>query len=213
MPKRNLELFMPVVDAIAGTFGSNCEVVLHDFSKPHQSIIKIANGHVTNRAVGGPITDLGLSFIERHMGTKDILVGYPTQTKNGTKLKSTTVFIRNSKGKIIGALCINIAISTYLSMKNMIEELCSTTTLSNEAAEDKSPEKFENSVDVLINELIDEAVNEIGKPVAQMEKKDKLRILGHLKKKGLFLIKGSAKRVSQELAVSLPTIYKYLEEI
>jgi predicted transcriptional regulator YheO len=46
-----------------------------------------------------------------------------------------------------------------------------------------------------------------------MEKEDKLRIISDLKERGLFLIKGAAKRVSKELNVSLPTIYKYLEEI
>jgi hypothetical protein len=33
-----------------------------------------------------------------------------------------------------------------------------------------------------------------------------------LKERGLFPIRGSVKRVSKELNVSLPTIYKYLEE-
>jgi predicted transcriptional regulator YheO len=47
---------MTMVDALAGTFGRNCEVVLHDFSKSDQSIVKIANGHVTGRDVGGPPT-------------------------------------------------------------------------------------------------------------------------------------------------------------
>jgi predicted transcriptional regulator YheO len=46
-----------------------------------------------------------------------------------------------------------------------------------------------------------------------MRKEDKLQIIRDLKENGLFLIKGSAKRVSQELNVSLATIYKYLEEI
>ena len=46
-----------------------------------------------------------------------------------------------------------------------------------------------------------------------MDKQDKLLIIKILKEKGLFLIKGAAKRVSNELNVSLSTIYKYLEEI
>jgi len=47
MVNKYIEPFLPLVDALAETFGKNCEVVLHDFSKPDQSIIKIANGHLT----------------------------------------------------------------------------------------------------------------------------------------------------------------------
>ncbi len=63
MANNYIKHLLPLVDAIAGTFGKNCEVVLHDLRKPHQSIIKIANGHITNRKVGDPLTDLVLSFV------------------------------------------------------------------------------------------------------------------------------------------------------
>jgi predicted transcriptional regulator YheO len=46
-----------------------------------------------------------------------------------------------------------------------------------------------------------------------MMKEDKLRVIKELKERGLFRIKGSNKRVSEELNVSLPTVYKYLEEV
>jgi predicted transcriptional regulator YheO len=65
----------------------------------------------------------------------------------------------------------------------------------------------------LINELLKQSIKKIGKPIVHMRKEDKLQIIRDLKENGLFLIKGSAKRVSQELNVSLATIYKYLEEI
>jgi predicted transcriptional regulator YheO len=58
-----------------------------------------------------------------------------------------------------------------------------------------------------------ESIQKIGKPIVHMHKEDKLRIIRELKKKGLFLIKGTNKIVAQELNVSLATVYKYLEEI
>ena len=215
MSNRYLEQFFPLVDAIAETFGKNCEVVLHDLSKPEKSIIKIANGHVTGRIVGGPITDLGLLLFEREKKNKKNkpLVGYHTKTKKGTELKSTTIFVRNNKGKVLGCLCINIDITPYKSAKNALEEMCKTSIFSDTNGELESPEKFESSIDALINELLNQSIKKIGKPLGYMAKEDKLRIIRDLKEKGLFLIKGGAKRVSSELNVSLPTIYKYLEEI
>jgi predicted transcriptional regulator YheO len=188
-------------------------VVLHDFSKPHQSIIKIANGHITGREVGGPATDLILSFIEKRGQKRDSLIGYRTKTKKGNELKSTTVFIKNSKDKIVGALCINIDLTPYLSAKSLLEELCVLTNLDYPEVETQVTEKFETSVNNVISNLLGQSIKRIGKPVIHMSKEDKLNIIRDVKGRGLFLIKGTAKRASQELNVSLPTIYKYLEEI
>jgi predicted transcriptional regulator YheO len=218
MAKKYLRQLTPLVDAIAETFGKNCEVVLHDLSTPEKSIIKIANGHLTGRSLGGPITDLGLRlFREARDGNgSDCLIGYRTKSKKGADLKSTTVFIRNGKSEIVGCLCINIDITPYLSLSNVIEQMCETPTYADDAglveAHD-SPEKFESSVDGLIKDLIEKTLKKAGKPTAYMEKEDKLQIIRELKESGLFLIKGSAKKASDALNVSLSTIYKYLEEI
>ena len=215
MTDRVLKYFMPLVDVIAATFGKNCEVVLHDFSNPSKSILKIANGHVTGREVGNPLTDLGLLFLEAaDRDTKnDILIAYRTKTKKGVDLKSSTMFIRNGKGKVVGSLCINIDITPYLSAQNLLNEYCSSADCSVDGDRGETPEKFESNVDVLIDGLIGQAFEKVGKPSGYMEKEDKLRVIRDLRERGLFLIKGAAKRVSKELNVSLPTIYKYLEQI
>lgn len=213
MGRKYLERFIPIVDAIAGTFGRNCEVVLHDFSKPHRSIIKIANGHVTGREVGAPATDLILSLIEKDGVTEDALIGYCTKTRRGAELKSSTAFIRNSAGGIVGALCINIDITPYASAKSALEELCLIPNAIHGKGEAEFPEKFESSVDNLIKNLVEQALRKNGKPVVHMRKEDKLKIIRDLKERGFFLIKGAAKKLSEELHVSLATIYKYLEEI
>lgn len=211
-----IKQFIPLIDVLAGTFGKNCEVVLHDLSKPEKSIIKIANGHVTGRKVESPITDLGLSLLKKFKknGLKNnSFVSYRTKTKKGTELKSTTFFIKNDKGKVVGALCINIDITPYIFVKKVLEELYQTNPINFGDEDKESPEKFESSVDTLINELIKQTVKKFGKPIVHMGKKEKLQIVHDLKEKGLFLIKGSARRVSKELNVSLATIYKYLEEV
>jgi len=211
MAKKDLEPFFPLVDAIAETFGRNCEVVLHDFSKPEHSIVKIANGHVTGRDIGSPATGLILSFVGKKT-KKESIVAYSTRSKNGTDLKSTTIFIKDRKDKVIGSLCINIDITPYISMKNVIDGLSFISETSNEETKE-SPEKFENDVDSLISELLAQSIRKIEKPVAYMRKEDKLQIIRTLKENGLFFVKGAAKKVSNDLNVSLASVYKYLEEI
>lgn len=42
---------IPIAKAVAETFGSNCEVVIHDFRNMENSIVAIFNGHVTGRTI------------------------------------------------------------------------------------------------------------------------------------------------------------------
>jgi predicted transcriptional regulator YheO len=210
MAQENLKSLIPLVDALAETFGKNCEVVLHDLRNPEHSIIKIANNHLTGRDLGSPATDFVLSLLNQKDLKKDYLVGYPTKAKMGNQLKSTTILLRNGKNKIIGALCINIDLTPYSLMKNLLDEIC---LFSPDHTEKPPREKFSPNTDMLISDVLGESIRRIGKPVSNMGKHEKLRLISELKEKGIFLIKGAAKRVSRELGVSLPTIYKYLEEI
>lgn len=47
-----------VVDGIARMYGEHTEVVLHSLDAEAPEIIKIANGHITERGEGAPITNL-----------------------------------------------------------------------------------------------------------------------------------------------------------
>jgi predicted transcriptional regulator YheO len=94
-----LKSFIPLVDALAATFGQNCEVVLHDLSNPKKSVVKIANGQITGRKLGSPITDLGLRLLEKgRMNQRGCFGWLLTKTPKGVELKSTTVLIRDSVG-------------------------------------------------------------------------------------------------------------------
>jgi len=212
---KQLKKFIPWVDALAETFGKNCEVVLHDLCNLDKSIVKIANGHITGRDVGAPITDMGLRLFEASKENKKdtAVVGYRTRTKQGRELKSTTIFIRNDKGEAVGCLCINIDLTPYLSTKNLIDQLCQTISHNSASSENGSPEKFVSDVDSLMEQLIEKTMKKINKPIVSMSRGDKLQVMRDLKKEGFFLIKGSVKKLSGELGVSIPTTYKYLEEI
>lgn len=212
---KTLKQFFPLVDAIADTFGYNCEVVLHDLRNLGRSIVKIANGNITGRRVGSPITDMGLRLFEEDKIHKrgTAVIGYRTKTKDGRELKSTTIFIRDKKGNAVGCLCINIDLTPYLTSKNLLDQICQTISSDNFEYRNESPEKFISDVDSLIVQLIEKAMKNVNKPVSSMSKEEKLIVMRDLKKSGFFLIKGSVKKLSKDWGVSLPTIYKYLEEI
>ena len=102
--------FLPLVDLLAELFGPNCEVVLHDFSLPRGTIVKIRNGHLSGRRVGGPITDFGLQMIRKLREDPQAAIlqlNYLSRGYDGRELKSASMIIRD-KGRNVGALCINL---------------------------------------------------------------------------------------------------------
>ena len=210
-----LEKYIPFVKTIAEMFGKKCEVLIHDFSSPQHSIVVIENGHVTGRKIGDPITDLALSVWKKN-GYKnkntDRIVNYKTKTKDGKILKSSTVFIRDNQKKITGCICINYDLTEHSMFHKVMDEFCTTVDLDKEKSE-KGIENFTSDVNEVLKNIIQEAVEKIGKPISLMQKEDKLMVAKIADEKGAFLIKGAITQLAKEINVSRFTIYNYLEEI
>jgi len=109
---RNLET---TVDGIARVFGSNCEVVLHSLEDTSHSVVKMANSKVTGRKVGSPLTDFLAEILKKADSLENDVIGcYYNKLDDGRLLKSVSVLLRNTKGKPIGFLCMNIDLSAPL---------------------------------------------------------------------------------------------------
>lgn len=201
-----------VVDGIARTFGPRCEVVLHDLRNLRNldhSIVKIENGHVTGRTVGGPISDLGL----KQLGSAkegSLFINYPSLTKDGRSLKSSSILFRNAKGKIIAAVCINFDVTDILNLNALIQDIFA---ISKESEQAKPIETFAGDVVSTLNEIAGKIVRKSGKAIVSMSREDKIEIVRQLDDQGFFLIKGAIKLIAGKLKVSKFTIYNYLEQI
>ena len=210
-----LEKYIPLIKTIAEMFGKKCEVLIHDFSNPQHSIVVIENGHVTGRKIGDPITDLALSVWKKNgyeNKKTDRIINYKTKSKDGKMLKSSTVFIRNNQKKIIGCICINYDLTEHSMFYKVMDEFCTIVDLDRERSE-KSIETFSSDVKEVLKNIIQEAVEKIGKPIPLMQKEDKLMVAKIADEKGAFLIKGAITQLAKEINVSRFTIYNYLEEI
>jgi len=210
--------FAPVVKGIAKTFGKDCEALLHDVSNLESSVIMIENGYVTGRKVGSPMTDLGLYFLQSDLFKDiDFIANYQTESKDGKKLKSTTIFIRDDKKKIIGFLCINYALDHILETRKKIDNFCTVNRDVNRNVfnfnNKEKEEIFTDNIDDLLERIFVKAQEKVGKPLEKMQKDDKLEVVRYLQKKGVFLVKGNIDKIARKLNVSRYTIYNYLSEI
>ncbi|MGM0675199.1 MAG: helix-turn-helix transcriptional regulator [Spirochaetota bacterium] len=220
-----LAAMIPLVDALAGTFGRDCEVVLHDVSDLTSSVIAIANGHVTNRGIGAPATDLLVSIMEHadptnpdaaptEAATEDAAepgarVNYHSHTEDGRLLKCTTIPVRDEGGKILGALCINYDLTHLQVASSVLEDLSrveETDTVGTEEA-------FPRDANSFLQVMIDQALSRLSKPVALLTKKDNLEVIRELDENDIFSIKHAVETVARRLNVSRYTIYNYIDEV
>lgn len=142
-----------LVSALGQTFGKYCEIVVHDFSSPERSIIAI-EGDLTGREVGDTLDALGFQLLKTHPASD--LLNYRTKTKEGKELRSSSVFLRDEKGQIFGALCVNIDVSGLLKAQEFLQEALGSTSTTID-------ERFEHSVDEVLENLIQNAISSIGK--------------------------------------------------
>ena len=209
MESNRLEMLKQIADALAAQFGPNCEVVIHDLSSQNAEhpIVYIVNGHVTGRkVVDGPSKVVMEHILGGDEDPRDHLA-YLTRTPDGKILKSSTVYIRNSKGKVTAILSINYDISALLMINGAISGLISTP----EAVQGEQERITVLNVNDLLEDLIEQSVALVGKPVALMNKDDKVRAIRFLSQHGAFLITKSGDKVAKYFGISKYTLYSYID--
>lgn len=194
---------------LAGQFGQNCEVVIHDLrgNDLEHSIVAIENGHVTGRSIGDGPSHIVLESLKGDPKMLQDRISYLTRTSDGRVLKSTTLFIRDDEDRVIGLLGINYDISMLVSLEGSLRDFTGQDRLTSE------PEAISRNVADLLDELLEHSVSLVGKPTAMMSKDDKIRAIRFLDDNGAFLITKSGPKVCQYFGISTYTLYSYLDEI
>ena len=93
-----------------------------------------------------------------------------------------------------------------LAMEDMLRQFTATEMPNME------PERISRNVSDLLDELIDQSVAIVGKPVALMTKEDKVRAIHFLNDTGAFLITKSGDKVCKFFGISKYTLYSYIDE-
>lgn len=201
-----------VAHAIAVHYGENCEVVVHDLTEAEaasHSIIYVENGHVTGRKVGGGASKVVLRELALHDKDKDRVdhIGYLSKTKDGKILKSSTIYIKDKSGKkVLAILSINQDITAMsLAQKEILNII--TPVENDEPVEEITP-----NVQDLLDQLIWQSVQQIGKPVNLMTKEEKILAIRFLNDKGALLITKAGDKIADYFGISKFTLYSYIQE-
>ena len=207
MDDTQLSFLRRLAQGVAAQFGEDCEVVVHEFDKQDadHTVVAIENGHVTQRALGGGPSRAVLQAMSRPSAELQDQLNYLTRTKDGRILKSSSIYIRDDAGKVVGLFAINYDITQLLMVDGAVKHLVSSP------ASEKEPERIVQNVNDLLDELIAQSVELTGKPVALMTKDDKVKAIQFLNQSGAFLITKSGDKVSKFFGISKYTLYNYID--
>lgn len=208
LSQKEMDNLKQIAKAIAGQFGKNCEVVIHEISdkSAYSSIVAIENGHVTGRKIGDGPSHVVIEQLGRGDDDAADEVGYLTRTPDGKILKSTSIYIRDEAGKIGAILGINFDISMMqMAQDSLCDFICP------QQSQQKEPERITLNVADLLDDLIRQADELIGKPVALMTKDDKARAVRFLSNSGALMITKSGDKIAKHFGISKYTLYSYLD--
>lgn len=197
---RRLRALADIIGPLARSLGAHCEIVLHDYRIPDHSVVAVA-GKVTARRVGSAMSEIGLSVLAEGDAATDRL-NYLTKAPNGRVINSSTIVLRDGRGKVFGALCINMDVTELRQASGVLSALIG------ELAQPK-PTTFTDD----IRDVIDVAVQEElrGRPPAALSREDRLEITRALDARGIFSIKRGMGQVAAALGVSRATAYACLQ--
>ncbi len=216
---KNLEPYAKLVYFLSAALGDNCEIALHDLTSKDQEIVAISNNPISGREVGAKLSNLSLHYLEeKQYLDHDYVMNYKTVGNDGKLMRAATYFIKEEGREMpVGMLCINVNISDLEYLTSTIKKILGIK-------EEKDIEfKMDNPVEILsspLDEMIDmyikECLEKMGFPsyflAERLNVDEKIKVVKYLQEKGTFKVKGAIVLVAEKLAVSEPTVYRYLKK-
>lgn len=192
-----------IAKGLSETFSPFCEVVVHDLNNPEHAILAIHN-NLSGREIGDPATELGIARI-LSSEFPNIIANYANQFTDGRPVKSTSIGIKGSNGNYIAALCINIDLTLFQGLQNMINNF--TQVNQNSIIENLNSNGQDN-----IKHYIDHYASEHATTPRLLKANERKEVIMQLKQKGLLDIKKSMEIVAQYLGISRASAYLYAKE-
>ena len=207
-PQR-LALLKQMAHGIAVQFGPSCEVVIHDLTTDdlEHTVVHVEHGAVSGRKVGDGPSHVVLEARKAAPPPAVAHLAYLTRSPWGKVLQSSTLYIRDGEGKVEAVFSINFDVSALLAAESAVRDLAAPR----EEAQGE-PTRITKNVADLLDDLLRESAERIGKPVALMDREDKIRAIRFLSDAGALLITKAGDKIAKYFGISKFTLYSYLDE-
>lgn len=190
-----------VAQGLSATFAPFCEVVLHDLLDPQQSILAIHN-NLSGRAVGEPTTALGLARIADPQYPQ-VVANYANHFADGRQAKSTSIGIKDSTGRYVAALCMNVDLTLFRSLQNALGQFGAVDT-------GLAPKESLNPAGAdALRARIDQFAARMASTPRALRTDERRALLRELKDSGCMDIRRAMETVARHLGVSRAAVYSY----
>ena len=215
-----------LVDFLGHILGPDYEVALHELKDDSNEIIAIANGELTGRHLGSPLSNKMLEYLTSHLyETQDYVLRFESTAITGKKLCSNSLFIKGPRNELTGLLCINFDSSRYEELAGKVMDLCGgklmpgtesgTSLIVDRELPSAGPaaQAYPTSIAGATASIVSSVVANYPVEVDRLTQDEKMDIMETLSRKGVFLLKGSVSYVAKELHSSEASIYRYLGKL
>ena len=214
MTEDMLRQYKVLVEFLGKALGPDYEVVLQTIGPEGSGIAAIANGRVSGRGVGSPVTSTALKMIMRRQYTdQDYSQNYTGMLSNGKAIRSSTMFIKD-QGRLVGMLCINFDDSRFHELSDaLLRVIHPDDYLQRGLPVSEGTEFFQSDVNTMMQELFEEATASLQVPPDRLNQEERLQIITQLYDRGMFQLKGAVPFVMEKLGCSQASIYRYLSKV
>ena len=155
-------------------------------------------------------SNVGLGL--RELGKKVLMIDGDMQLNLSLSLfdEDTVLAYAQSDKNLYEAIKRQDDLTDYIVASRLHQEMVS---FQHPAEEDEAEELFAHDISEVMEDMVRTELGMVQKPVAYMQKEDKLSIVGNLANRGIFDVKGSVGYVAECLGVTNFTVYNYLTEL
>ncbi len=194
-----LACHFPTAEAVAALLHPHAEVVIHDLETDR--VVRIWNAF-SKRRPGSP------SYLghDPDLLTEAETYGpYEKANPDGSRIKSISAVLKDAKGRRAGFLCINLDLSKFDAAIALLSAFATPHTT-------RPAPLFRHDWREQINLAIRDFLSDERKSLDALDRRDRIALLAHLDKRGLFQTRNATPFVAQALGVSRATIYGLLTE-
>lgn len=192
----SLSTHFSTAKGISLLFHPHVEVVIHDLKT---GLIAAIYNNFSKRKVGDE------SLLDQIEEFPDVFPAYIKTNWNGKTIKSVSSTLRDSKGKAIGLLCMNLDISKWEELSHFLE------SFTHIAAKKQPAALFKDDWREKINAYVSTYVAKEKTTLKHLSKEKKKALVLELYSNGAFTAKNAASYIADVLDLSRASVYNYLK--
>lgn len=198
-----LEQLKQIAAGLGETFAPFCEVVVHDLRDPAHTVVAVHN-NLSGRELGDGPTEVGLARLA-DSDYPQIVANYPNRFADGRAVKSTSIGIRDSKGRYVAALCLNVDLTLVNALEHALHRFGATNPTANVT------ETLEPSGAQALRARIDAFAARLATTPRALRAEDRRALMRELKDAGGMEVRRAVEIVAGHLGVSRATVYNDLK--